>query len=75
MDMTMIIVIHQQEEIDFKNDLLSFFYFFTLKKDENIVKWLLKLPYSQAVRQWTLTPLRVSSNLTRAANLLIIFLI
>lgn len=75
MEMTMIIVIHQQEEIDFKNDLLSFFSFFTLKKYDNIVKWLLKLPYSQAVRQWTLTPLRVSSNLTRAANLLIIFLI
>ena len=75
MEMTMIIVIHQQEERDFKNDLLSFFSFFTLKKYDNIVKWLLKLPYSQAVRQWTLTPLRVSSNLTRAANLLIIFLI
>ena len=30
-------------------------------------KILLVLPHSQAVRQWTLTPLRVSSNLTGAA--------
>ena len=32
-------------------------------------KIIVVLPHSQAVRQWTLTPLRVSSNLTGAAKL------